>query len=183
MKLRFPLIAAVVVLASAGLAVGLGGCMHAYRQSVGGDAQQVYSRVYLSDYNTAWQAVLDSLKSIRLDITNREGGVVQTRWIENTSEKNFTDSYGSADAYLKAQYRLRITVAKGFYNGKPSIKVTVQKDQMIQRDVLDGWKPVESDSIDENTLLYRVGRLIFMKIKIARLEEEKTKKSLQDTNF
>jgi hypothetical protein len=165
------------------LSLALGGCMHAYRQSVGGDAARVYSRVYLTDYNTAWQSVLDSLKSTRLDVTNREGGVIQTRWVDNTSDKNFTESFGASDAYLKAQFRFRITVAKGFYNGRPSIKVTVQKDQLVQRDVLDGWKPVESDSIDENTLLYRVGRLIFMKSKIARLEQEKTEKELQSVEF
>lgn len=127
--------------------------------------------------------MLDALKHSRLDVTNREGGFIQTRWTENTAERNFVDSFGGADSVLKAQYRFKVTVAKSFYNGKPAIKVTVQKDQLVQRDVLEGWQPVETDSIEENTLLYRIGRLIFIKIKLAKIEEEKTEKALESTKF
>ena len=159
------------------------GCVSAYKRSVGSDTSQVFRKIYLTDYNTAWQAVLDALKSSPLDISNREGGYVQTKWTDNTSERNFTDSFGGADAYLKAQYRFRVSVAKGFYNGKATVKVSVQKEQMVQRDLLEGWKPAETDSIDENTLLYRIGRIIYIRMKIAKLEEEKTKKEIENSGF
>jgi hypothetical protein len=158
-------------------------CMSAYKQSVGNDTAQVFSRIFLTDFNTAWQAVLESMKNSRLDVTNREGGYLQTRWTENTAEKNFVDSFGNADAYLKAQYRFKVNISKGAYNGEASIKVTVQKEQLIQRDVLEGWKPIETDSIDENTLLYRIGRLIYIKTKIARIEAEKARAEMENTNF
>jgi hypothetical protein len=159
------------------------GCMSAYRQTVGGDTTQGFNRVYLTDFNTAWQAVLDALKSCRLDVVNREGGYLLTKWTDNTSEKNFTDSYGSANAYLKTQFRFKVTVGKGFYNGHPSVKIFVIKEQLVQRDVLEGWRPIESDSIDENTMLYRVGRLIHMRMKIAKIEEEKTRKAIESSGF
>lgn len=158
-------------------------CVTAYKQSVGGETNQVFAKIYLTDFNTAWQSVLDSLKNSRLDVSNREGGFVQTRWTDNTDDKNFVDAFGAADAYLKAQYRFKVNVAKGFYNGKPSVKISVQREQLIQRDVLEGWRPIETDGIDENTLLYRIGRLIFIKVKLAKLEEEKTKKALENTGF
>jgi hypothetical protein len=159
------------------------GCVSAYRQTVGGETAQVFTKIYLTDFNTAWQSVLDSLKASRLDVSNREGGFIQTKWTENTAEKNFVDSFGGADAYLKAQYRFRVNVAKGFYNGRPSVKVTVQKEQLIQRDVLEGWRPIETDAVDENTLLYRIGRIIFIRMKLAQLEEEKTKKAIESSGF
>ena len=159
------------------------GCMSAYRQSVGASTEQAFSKVFLTDYNTAWQAVIDSLKSTRQDVTNREGGFIQTRWMDNTSEKNFVDSFGGQDAYLKAQYRVKVAVMKGFYNGRGSIKVNVQKEQVIQKDVLEGWKPVETDGIDENTLLYRIGRIILIRMKLAQLEEQKAKKAVDQATF
>jgi hypothetical protein len=173
----------ILTLALAGtLLLGAGSCTTAYRHSVGIiDTVQVFTRIYLTDFNTAWQAVLDALKNSRLDISNREGGIIQTRWTDNTSEKNFTDSFGDADSYLKAQYRVRVTVAKGFFNGRQSIKVTVQKEQLYQRDVLEGWRPSETDSIDENTLLYRIGRIIYMRMRMGRLEEEKTRQDVDRT--
>lgn len=158
----------------------LSGCVNAYKRSIGSDTSQVFERIFLTDFNTAWQAVLDSLKTVSLDVTNREGGLIQTRWTDNTAQKNFVESFANADSFLKAQYRVRVTVAKGFFNGKPSVKVSIQKDQLIQRDVLEGWRPIETDTVDENTFLYRVGRLIHMRMKIAKLEEDKIQKSLQE---
>jgi hypothetical protein len=165
------------------IALGISGCVTAYTQSVGGNTAQNFDRIYLTDFNTAWQAALDSLKNSQLDISNREGGYIQTKWTDNTAEKNFADSFGSADAYLKAQYRFRITVSKGFYNGHESVKVSSIKEQLVQRDVLEGWRPIETDSVDETTLLYRIGRLIFIRMKIAKMEEEKTKKELESSDF
>jgi hypothetical protein len=161
----------------------LPGCVKAYKQSVGGDTVRVFTRIYLTDFNLAWQSVLDALKSSRLDVSNREGGFIQTRWQENTAEKNFIDSFGAADSYLKAQYRLKVTVAKGFYNGQPSVKISIQKEQMVQRDVLEGWKMVESDTIDENTLLYRIGRLISIRTRLAEQEQQQTDKAVEETTF
>ena len=158
-------------------------CVSAYKQSVGDDTAQVHQRIYLTDFNTAWQAVLDALKNARQDVSNREGGFVQTKWTDNTSEKNFVDSFGGQDSFLKSQYRFRINVAKGFYNGQPSVKVSVQKEQLVQRDVLEGWRPIETDMTDENTLLYRIGRIIFIRMKMAYLEEEKTKKAIENSGF
>ncbi len=158
-------------------------CMSAYRKSVGADLTEEHSKIYLTDFNTAWQAVLDSLSSARLDVTNREGGLIQTRWTDNTAEKNFVDSFGGAASFLKAQYRFRVTVAKGFYNGQPSVKVVVAKEQMIQRDVLEGWRAVESDTVDEKTLIYRIGRLIHIRMMLAREEEERSKRALESVDF
>jgi hypothetical protein len=164
-------------------ALSLNGCVSAYKESVGGETEQVFSRIYLTDFNTAWQGVLEAMKHNRLDISNREAGYVQTKWTDNTEEKNLADSVGDAPSYLKAQYRFRVNVAKGFYNGKPSVKVTVQREQLVERDVLEGWRPLETDSVEENTLLYRIGRICFIRMKLARLEEQKTQEQIQDTKF
>jgi len=158
-------------------------CMSAYIQSTGGDTVQNFPRIYLTDYNTAWQSVLEALKNSHLDVSNREGGYVQTKWTDNTTEKNFTDSFGSADSYLKAQYRFRVSLGKGYFNGHPTIKITVEKEQMVQRDVLEGWFPIQTDGIDETTLLYRIGRLIYIKMKFAQIEDEKAKKAIENSGF
>jgi hypothetical protein len=161
------------------LALASTGCMTAYKQSVGSDTAQIFQRIYLTDFNTSWQAVLDAIKNARLDVSNREGGYVQTKWTDNTAEKNFVDSFGDQDSYLKAQYRFRINVSKGFYNGSPSVKVSIQKEQLVQRDVLEGWRPIESDTVDENTLLYRIGRIIAIRMKMAHIEEQKTRRAIE----
>ena len=57
--------------------------------------------------------------------------------------------------------------------------MVVQKEQQIQRDVLEGWRNQESDGIQENSLLYRVGKLIEFKIKNEKIENQKIKKQME----
>ena len=173
MKLRL-LILSLIAFTSAG-------CADAYKRSIGRDTDQTYSRIFLTDFNTAWQASLEALKAIPIGEQNREAGTILTKWTENTAQKNFVEVYGNQDAFLKAQYRVKVSLAKGTYNGVPSVKVVLQKEQLIQRDVLEGWRPVETDALEENTLLYRIGRIIYIKVKLAKLEEERIKKSLNET--
>lgn len=156
----------------------ISGCSGFYQP--GSEITHVCSRIYLTDYNTVWQSILEALKDYDRTVVNRQGGVIVTNWVENTAQKNFIEAFGGASTYIKAKYRLNITVAPGNYNGKPSVKVGIQKDQMIQTDILEGWKQVASDSIDENTILYRVGRVIYIKLKLKRLEERKTEKVMEE---
>ncbi len=153
-------------------------CTGPYRRSLGGETDQNFSRIYRTDFNTAWQAVLDALKNSRLDVSNREAGFIQTRWVDNTAEKNLIDSYGQTDTYLKTQYRFRVTVAQGAFEGRPSVKVTVRKEQVVSRDVLEGFQKAQTDSVEENTLLYRIGRIIFMRMKLALIEEQRTQQAI-----
>jgi len=138
---------------------------------VGTDVEKVFVKIYTADYDVVWESVLGSLKSYPLDVANKEGGAVQTKWQDNTAETDLAEVFGGQKVFLKAQFRLRVRLAKGFYQGKPSVKVTLRKEQLVQNDVLEGWRPVETNGITENTFLYRMGRIILMKIKLARMEE------------
>lgn len=177
MSSRFRRLLSVLTVSLAMASLG-GACASAYRASLG-TVPETYHRIYITDFNTAWQSSLDALKSIRLDLSNRESGFIQTRWTDNTVEKSFSDR----QAFMKSQYRLLINVAKSFYNGRPSVKITLQKEQLIQRDVLEGWKPIETDSVEEKTLLYRIGRLIYIRTKIAQIEEEKNRRAIEQSGF
>jgi hypothetical protein len=146
----------------------------------GTELDHIYSKVFLTDYNTAWQAALEAVKRFDKTTQNRQGGVVQTAWIDNTAEKNFIDSFGGDATYLKARYRLNLSIAPSNYKGKPSVKVSILKDQMIQRDLLEGWKQVQSDAIEENTYLYRIGRIIYIKLKLKQLEDQKMRQVIEE---
>ncbi len=167
-----------------GLSLALGlGCNTAYKKSVGGDTEQIFSRIFLTDYNTAWGSVLEALKSSPLEVSNRDSGFIRTKWVDNTSDRNLFESFGQGRAFLKAQYRFRVSVGKGFFEGEQSVKVAVQREQLVQSDVLEGWRPVISDSIEENTLLYRIGRIIFIRTKINKMEEEKREREIQESGL
>jgi hypothetical protein len=155
------------------------GCMSAYKKSVGGDADTVFTKIFITEYPLAWESAVDALKASPMEIVNRENGTLQTKWIDNTAERNLIDSAGSVSPYVKAQYRFRVSLAKGFYDGKPSVRVSVQKEQQYQRDVLEGWRNQEGDGTQENSLLYRIGKLIEFRTKTQNIENQRLKKQLQ----
>ncbi len=157
------------------------GCSTAYRRSVGATQEQVFSRIFLTDFTTSWIAVSEALKSFRLDVSNERAGFLQTRWTDNTGDKNAADPLGGTGPYIKAQFRFKVNVAPRFVRGRgEGIKITVLKEQWVQRDILEGWRPVETDTIEEQTLLYRIGRIIAMRTEVERLEREKTERALKE---
>ena len=133
------------------------------------------SSVFRFGYAMSWQAVLQVMKDYDLEMQNQEAGVVKTRWIDNTQELNFADSFGGADAVKAAKFKLIINVVKGFRSGKEVSKVTVFKRQMVEQDFLQGWKVVPSDGILEKAVLYRIERTLAIENRLKKLEEEKQK--------
>jgi hypothetical protein len=165
------------------LALLLPSCMSAYKKSVGGDSDRIFTKIFISEYNLAWESSKEALKASPIDVENRENGTLQTKWIDNTAERNLIDNSGSVNPYIKAQYRFRTALAKGFYDGKPSVRITVQKEQQVQRDVLEGWVNLDTDGIQENSLLYRIGKVIDYRKRIIDLENQKLKKQLEEAKI
>lgn len=134
---------------------------------------EIPSRMFRSTYAQAWQAVLQIMQKYDLAIQNQEAGVIKTRWIDNTLQMNFADSFDGRDSVKSAKYKLVINVIKGFRAAREVAKVTVYKRQMIEKDFLQGWKIVRSDGIMENTILYRIERVIMIDNKLKEIEEKR----------
>ncbi len=150
------------------------GCASAYEKSVGGNPSREYSRIFFSDRNTVTKAVNEALRSfVKDEATNPAMGIYVTKYKDNTALRNSLDSVGGGDAYIEAKYRLRLSLAEGKFNGLASVRVSVLKEQLVLRDVLEGARPLETDGVDEQTLLYRIGRLIAMEQRRDRMLESK----------
>jgi hypothetical protein len=142
---------------------------------------EIPSKVYRADFNQTWQAVLQIMKKYELALQNQEAGVIKTRWIDNTLETNFSDSFGSSDSIKSARYKLVLNVVKGYRGTREVAKVTVFKRQMVEHDFLQGWKVIPTDSILENTILYRIERLLAIDEKLKAIEDKKSKEA--EKNF
>lgn len=136
---------------------------------------EIPSQVYTFDYNQTWQAVIKIMANYDLEIKNQETGVIKTRWRDNTTELNFSDSFGTGDSVKSAKFKLIVNVVKGFKGSREVSKVTVFKRQMIEKDFLQGWKVIRSDGFQEKTILYRVGRVLALERKLKEIEEKKAK--------
>lgn len=140
---------------------------------------EIPSEIYAADYNQTWQAVIQVMKRFDISYQNQESGKVKTRWMDNTLQVNFTDSFGSSDAVKAAEFKLMVNVAEGYSYGRKVTKVTIFKRQRIEHDFLQGWKEKQTDGIQEKTLLYRVGRLIENDNKLKEIDKAREKEELE----
>jgi hypothetical protein len=144
---------------------------------------EIPSRIYKADYNQTWQAVIQVMRKYDIAQQNQEAGFIKTRWMDNTLEVNFADSFGSSDSVKAAKYKLIVNVVKGFRSSREVTKVTIYKRQLMEQDFLQGWKEVTTDGIAEKTLLYRIERLIAMDNKLKEIDRAREKEQLENTGF
>lgn len=142
---------------------------------------EIPSQVYRADYNKVWQEVMKLTNKYAREVYNQDAGVIKTRWIDNTLELNFADSFGSSDAVKRAEFKLIINVVKGYRGSKEVAKVTVFKRQRVEQDFLQGWKIIRTDGILEKSILYRLERALAIEAKLQEIEDKKTKEA--EKNF
>ena len=140
---------------------------------------EIPSQVYNADYNQTWQAVIQVMKRFDISYQNQESGKIKTRWMDNTLQVNFTDSFGSSDAVKAAEFLLIVNVAEGYSYGRKVTKVTIFKRQRVEHDFLQGWKDKQTDGIQEKTLLYRIGRLIDNDNKLKEIDKVREQEALE----
>jgi hypothetical protein len=161
------------ILLSLGLALALGSCQSYQQFQYITEEFEIPTKVFRADYTQTWQAVLAVMKTYPLEIKNQESGVIKTRWIDNTLELNFADSFGSSDSVKSARFKLIINVVKGFRANKEVAKVTVFKRQLVEHDFLQGAKVVYTDGIMEKSVLYRIERELAIDNKLKEIEDKR----------
>jgi hypothetical protein len=144
---------------------------------------EIPSKIFKSDYNQTWQAVISVMKKYDIAQQNQEAGFIKTRWIDNTLELNFADAFGSSDAVKAAKFKIIINVVKGFRSSREVTKVTIYKRQLIEQDFLQGWKEVTPDGILEKTLLYRIERLIAIDNNLKDIDKAREKEQLENSGL
>jgi len=144
---------------------------------------EIPSKIFKSDYNQTWQAVISVMRKYDIAQQNQEAGFIKTRWIDNTLELNFADAFGSSDAVKAAKFKIIINVVKGFRSSREVTKVTIYKRQLIEQDFLQGWKEVTPDGILEKTLLYRIERLISIDNSLKEIDKAREKEQLENSGL
>ena len=125
--------------------------------------------------------LLKLLKILDLTSQTKKGGLFNLNGLTIQPKKIWQTLLGEQMPTSKLSTDFESLFLKEF-NGQSTVKVSVQKEQMIQRDVLR-WRGIATDSIEENTLLYRIGRIISIRTKLAKLEQERIKKELEKISF
>ncbi len=141
---------------------------------------EIPSKTFKTTFDETWTALRTIMKNYELEQIAMESGYIKTRWIDNTMELNFTDSFSKSDTVKSAKFKIIVNVVKGYRSSREVTKVSIFKRQMIEPDFLQGWKVLQSDGILEKTILYRLSRLLAIDKRLKELEVAKEKSQEKD---
>lgn len=144
---------------------------------------EIPSKVFAANYHEAWLAVIQVVKRYDLATQNQEAGIIKSRWIDNTLEMNFVDSFSSSDSVKAAKFKLIINIVKGFRGSREVSKITILKRQLVEQDFLQGWKEVASDGILEKSILYRIERVIKIDKKLKSIQKKLNKEEEESSEL
>jgi hypothetical protein len=141
-----------------GAALLLGGCSNLPFVKI----NKAPTRIFLTDFSTAWTASLEAVSGGKdiIKTQNRETGIIETNWIDNTDSRQFLDVFSDEDFFLRSRFRLQVQIREGKKNGQQAVMVRVLKFAQKEGTFLGGFQEAETDGLEESVYLYRIGRLI-----------------------
>ena len=120
------------------------------------------TRIFLTDFSTAWTATFEAVAAGKdiIRSQNRDTGIIETNWIDNTDSRNFLDVFSDEEFFLRSRFRIQVQVQAGPKSGENAAMIRIIKYQQKETTFLGGWQEAESDGLEEAVYLYRIGRLI-----------------------
>jgi len=115
-------------------------------------------RVYFAKYEEVEAAIKQAMIKYPQRVDNTEDGIFETDYVKG--EARFRPPQGGADFSPGYRYRLLIRLVRGKTTEKPAVKVMVTKQIELANDFFASPQPVASDGLEENVVLYRIGREI-----------------------
>jgi uncharacterized lipoprotein len=131
------------------------------------------AKIFMYPYDNVWRASLTVLKYSITD-QNQETGHIETDYIK-PSDGGWTRPDGSSNVSAGIRYKIAMSLVRvKAENGKVGVKVTVDKKIEKIKDFFSDPEPVDSDHLEEKSILYRLERELVI--------EEALKKATPEVN-
>ncbi len=129
------------------------------------------SQVFNASFADVWKAALVTIGKYPLKSYDEDAGVIETSYIRG--EDVWLPPY--KDRYVTGGYRYRITIRlmKVKSNKHEAIQVVALKEPEIQKDFFTNSQKVQSDGLEELSILYRIGRVLSIDQKLKTIKTSK----------
>lgn len=130
------------------------------------------AQVFFESYDEVWRAAQKALVHYPIQINNIEQGLIETDAIKGAQVWRAPFQKDQPTASLR--YLLRVNVVRGKAAAKESVKVTILKKIIIQKDFFSAEDQKPSDGFEERAILYRISRELRMEKALRRAFEKKS---------
>lgn len=172
---RFPSALAALLVGCLGLA----GCASATEKLEAKQTDGPFSRVYYANYEDVEIALKQAMIRYPQKIDNTEAGIFETDYIKG--DARFKPPHKSTLFSPGFRYRLLVRLVRGRTDEKPAIKVQITKKPEVVRDFFSDADSVKSDGLEEQVILYRIGRELQLAKAIAKASDKANKKKPIET--
>ena len=117
-----------------------------------------HSSVFYTSYNTAWESTLHTLEQYPIAKEDFDSGRIETKLI--TKYRIWSPPPGSTPYQDNRSYKLQVFLEKAEQG--QSVKVHIIKQEFINRDFIQRNISIDSTGLEEEMLLYRIGRRIYL---------------------
>ncbi|MCX7675703.1 MAG: hypothetical protein N2Z70_07735 [Bdellovibrionaceae bacterium] len=129
--------------------------------------QNTYQRIFVAPYDKVWRACTLSLP-YPLAMSNSEEGLLETEWMDSVDG---FQPFHRKDKDLETQFRIRVLMAQGKSQGKPSVRVTIVKEVRYRPNFFNSSRPAVSDGIEEEVIFYRMARELAIEKAIQKMSK------------
>jgi hypothetical protein len=156
------------------LALMTSGCVGTPQQLETRETDGPYSRVFYANYEDVEIALKQSMIRYPQKVDNTDAGIFETDYIKG--EARFKPPHKPTMFSPGYRYRLLVRLVRGRTEDRPAIKVQITKRPEVVRDFFSDAAPATSDGLEEQVILYRIGRELQLARAIARANEKANKK-------
>lgn len=128
-------------------------------------------QVFYSPFDKVWRAAQLAIAHYPPRVNNMDTGILETEVIKGLSSKSWQGPHQARRPPAGMKYQIRVVVSRGDVDGKEATQVIVQKNIKIKRDFFAAEEELQSDGLEERSIVYRIER----ELKIDRALERAAK--------
>ena len=134
--------------------------------------QGVQKREYFVPFDQVWNAVQVVMSDYALLVNDREAGRLETEalLVSRSKWRSPQSAFNRHKAPRNAKYQMILQVLP-IYMGRPAVQLVVTKQAQHKRDFFSDPSPIQSDGLEELSLLYRIDKEVGLQRKIENLNK------------
>jgi hypothetical protein len=133
------------------------------------DIKGPITEVFPATYDETWRAAAMVMKQYRMKVMDRELGILESESIRGYDAYKPPHTRETRSPGLR--YKISMKVIKGMNSKRPLTKVIIIKRSELHRDFFSKPEEVQSDGLEEVSLMYRIKREIEIERALQKYQE------------
>ena len=138
-----------------------------------GEEAPLYFETYPFDFVSVLKATRLALKEYSLAVDDNEEGVLETRVVKQYKSKGRQKRSFASEKPFRYKIRLQLTRLND-ENSSPSTQVSIFKELIYKKDFFSTENRSFGDGLEEQVILYRIGRELEIRNQIKKKFEEES---------